>query len=107
MSAMTAVRVVLMMLMCLVTDAPGPITPLFFEHLEDGEEVRVSQRRTGRQQHRLAQMRPATHETTLLVQAQAAPRPRPAARTAVDAHRRKAPPPVPEPSAPSQSSEDH
>ena len=105
MSAMTAVRIVLMMLMCLVTDAPGPITPLVFEHLEDGEEVQLARRRAARQPQRLAQAPPASPEAMRVVQAPQAPRPQPAVPTAVLAHARKAPPS--EPSAPSVSSEDH
>jgi len=107
MSAMAAVRIVLMMLMCLVTDAPGPITPLVFEHLEDGEEVRLARRRTASQLQRVAQAPPASPEAIRLVEAPLAPRPRPALHTAGQAHARKAPPPASEPSASSASSEDH
>jgi hypothetical protein len=107
MSAMTAVRIVLMMLMCLVTDAPGPITPLVFEHLEDGEEVQLSRRRAGRPSQRLAQTPPSAREATRLAHAPLVPRPRPATPTAISAHARKAPPPVSDPSASSASSEDH
>jgi hypothetical protein len=106
MGTMTAVRIVLMMLMCLVTDAPGPITPLVLEHLEDGEEVQLSRRRAARQPQQLARSRPASPEATRLVQAPLAPRPRPAAPIAVQAHARKTPPSA-EPSAPSTSTEDH
>ena len=103
---MVAVRLVLMMLMCLVTDVPGPMVPLVFEHLEDGEEVRVSRRRAVGQQPRLAQMPLGGRETTLLMAAPSAPRPRPAARPAVQAHARKAPPP-PDASSSLSTSEDH
>jgi hypothetical protein len=105
MSGMVAVRLVLMMLMCLVTDVPGPMVPLVFEHLEDGEEVRLSRRRAVGQQPRLAQMPPGGRERTPLM-APSAPRPRPAARPAVQAHARKAPPP-PDASSSLSTSEDH
>jgi hypothetical protein len=104
---MTAVRIVLMMLMCLVTDAPGPITSLVFEHLEDGEEVRLSRRLGAGQHRRLARTPSAGRETAVQVQAPPARRPRPAARTAVPAHARKLPSLTAEPSASSASSEDH
>ena len=107
MSAMTAVRIVLMMLMCLVTDAPGPVTPLVFEHLEDGEEVRLARRRTASQLQRLAEALPASPEAIRLVETPLAPRPRPTERTAVQGHTRKAPPSASEPSVSSGSSEDH
>ena len=107
MSAMTAVRIVLMMLMCVVTDAPGPVMPLVFEHLEDGEEVRLARRRTASQPQRLAQAPPASPEAVRLLETPLAPRPRPAQHTVVQAHARKAPPSAPEPSASSASSEDH
>jgi hypothetical protein len=106
MSAMTAVRIVLMLLMCLVTDAPGPITPLVFEHLEEGEEVQLARRRAARQPQRLAQAPPASPEAARLAQSPLAPRPRPVAPIAVQAHARKAPPSA-EPSAPPAASEDH
>ena len=107
MGAMTAVRIVLMMLMCLVTDAPGPIMPLVFEHLEDGEELRLARRRPAGQLQRLAQAPAASPEVTRLVETPRAPRPRPAEPPAVQAHARKAPPSASEPSASSASSEDH
>jgi hypothetical protein len=104
---MTAVRIVLMMLMCLVTDAPGPITPLVFEHLEDGEEVRLARRQGIGQHRRLARMPSPERPVAVVAQSYPAPRPRAAARTAVRTHARKAPPPMLDPSASPAPSEDH
>ena len=45
MMPMNAVRLLLMLLMCLVTDAPSPVTSGLFEFLEDAEEIHAARRR--------------------------------------------------------------
>ena len=42
---MNAVRVLLMMLMCVVTDAPGSVATGVFESLENAEEIHGARRR--------------------------------------------------------------
>jgi hypothetical protein len=101
---MTALRILLMCLMCLVTDAPGPVTTFVFEHVEDGEEIQLSRRQAPRPRHLLARAVPRPGESAALEQWRPAPRPRPAARPAAHDHVRKVPSPAPEPAA---SSEDH
>jgi hypothetical protein len=101
---MSALRIVLMFLMCLVTDAPGPVTTFVFEHVEDGEEIQLSRRHAPRPRHLLARAAPRPGESAVLAQSRPALRPRPSARPAADEHARKVPSPAPEPAA---SSEDH
>lgn len=102
MVAMAAVRLLLMVLMCLVTDAPGPVTTGVFEHLEDGEEIQASRRRAAR---RVAHA-PSTPPGSGVVVARVLPAPsrEVVARRPVHEHARKIPTPAREPST---AAEDH
>jgi hypothetical protein len=99
---MAAIRVLLMLMMCLVTDAPGPLTAGVFEHLEDGEEVHLARR--------ITQRRPASAVTAPQVAVASAtarlttPPPQPKAARAAQQPARKIPAPA---SAPPDSTEDH
>ena len=104
MTWMGAVRIVLMFLMCLVTDAPGPVTSFVFEHLEDGEEIQVSRRPGARPRHLATGVTPRPGESAVLAQSRPPTAWRPAAAPVARDHVRKVPSPVPEPAA---SSEDH
>lgn len=53
---MAAIRVLLMVMMCLVTDAPASPAAGVLAHLEDGEEIHVARR--------LVQRRPTTVAST-------------------------------------------
>jgi hypothetical protein len=104
MSAMVAFRILLMLVLCLVTDAPAPVTPYMLEHVEDGEEVQLAQRLGLARRHRLVrQSAPRPDPSLARVAARSAPAPRREARPAA-APARKVPSPVPD-SAP--ASEDH
>lgn len=91
--------------MCLVTDAPGPVTTLVFEHIEDGEEIQVSRRDASKQRRLRARIAPQPAQAALLTPSRPALRPRPAGGPAAHDHVRKVPSPVPEPAL--SSSEDH
>ena len=99
---MTAIRVLLMLIMCLVTDAPGPVTAGVFEHLEDGEEIQAARR--------VVQRRPTTVQPgprailSRLTARISTPRPQPPAPRKTQEPAHKVPAPA---SNPPDSTEDH
>jgi hypothetical protein len=103
MKRMTAVRVLLMMLMCVVTDAPGSVTTGVFEALEDAEEIHGARRRKTAPAPSSTQPTP---RPAMTVVTQPAPvlRPRSAPRPMAHDSARKIPAAAREPAA---ASDDH
>ena len=101
---MNAVRVLLMMLMCFVTDVPGPVATGVFESLENAEEIHGARRRKTAPLPSATQ--PAPRPATAAVVTQPAPtlRPRSAARPVAHDSARKIPAAAREPAA---ASDDH
>jgi hypothetical protein len=104
MVAMAAVRLLLMVLMCLVTDAPGPVTTGVFEHLEEGEEIQASRRRAAARRVAHAPSTPPRSGAIVVARVLPAPSRELAARRPVHEHAPKIPAPAPEPST---AAEDH
>ena len=101
---MNAGRILLMMLMCLVTDVPGPVTHGVFEHLEDAEEIHAGRRR--KTAPLASDTPPALHLVTTVELTNPMPtlRPQSAARPVAHHSARKIPAAAREPAA---ASDDH
>ena len=101
---MNALRIVLMMLMCLVTDAPAPVTTGVFEYLEDAEEIQAGRRRMATPRPAAARSVPRPATTAAATRVTPALRAQPAARSGAQEPVRKIPAAAREPAA---ASDDH
>jgi hypothetical protein len=95
-----------MMLMCLVTEAPGPVTTGVFEALEEAEETHAARRRKAASRPATADRapRPPALAAVAVVQSTPTVRPQSIARPVTHDFARKIPAAAREPSA---VSEDH